>query len=542
MEQNQEQFAVEKLSQKNLKLLYEQIVQTAVMTNTKTKAGRNAMTMAINDYIKYAGNKSGIFCTYSFRNDNRDLTSEEKEILKKTDSAVNFACARPEINHIEFSDFLLMPETLGDFAYYVSIIEHEFQHMVNNKEQNFYTDKNKFGLKMEFGSHHNALNYLLEFVKNNPADFDFADEVLLKTINRAIYFFDDNEVKARMTGLQAQQKFLESAGKVAKKFDVEHINADEIVRAVALDEQETNFKQLNILKETQKEIHSLLYKLQKFAVDKNNIKLAEALAETQDIKQLFNPLIYKNLDQFATQHNKPKLALMLDNSKYAPKLSTKKLKADIENYVDSEIDLSRQDAFYLLFNHDQANLAKMHNLHTPIITAPTKIVQTYEDDTLGLSEDGKAFVEKMRAKNTTQTTKKTHNIIVAKEIEDQNDLGVLVHGNTPIPETPAKPKERTYTTSKGGIILPQEVDPDKPRRKTPRAKKIVEAPLHTHPGHEVDTSALFEIEEKPTKEISARSLYGTESKVEKAKHATKNLLDNAKNWIDNNIYYDGKEK
>lgn len=552
MEQNKEQvFNIEALSRTDLKLLYEQIVQTAVMANTKTADGRNAMKKAINDFIKYVGNKRGIFCTYNFRNDTRTLSREEKEQLKKTDARVNFAYAQPEHNHIELSDFVLIPETLGDFAYYVSVIEHEFQHMVNNKEHNFYTIQNPFGLKMEYSSHRGALSWLTEFVKLNPHDFDFADEVLLNTTSRAIYFFDDNEVSARMCGLKAEQEFLKSAAKIAKKFGMAHIDAEKMAQALVLDEQEINFKQKRILDETQKEVHKLLYRLQKIAVETNNFMLAEALAETQDIKQLYNPMIYKNLSQFATSKNHAKLALLLDNSKYGPKVDERKLKADIDMYVESDVGLSRQDAFYVLFNHDQTGLASMFNQEILFASSAPRFItaQEYTFEGPAMPSDAQGYVDKIQAKSPSKGKHKADKIIVAKEVsaheqnpvivakeEPEYNIDVLFEGNEPVPDTPEMPQEKTYDVSKSGIILPNEVDPDKPRRGRPRKQKIVESPLPTRPVQEEDFSRLFEIEVKDPKLVSAKDLMADETIADKAKSGVKK----AKSWVSS--YFEEKDR
>ena len=190
MEQNNQEivFEIEKLSQRNQKLLYEKVAQTVLMAKPATLKGQTALGEAIEDYIKYTANKRGIFCTYTFRYDTKELTPEEKEEMKKTDAGVNFAMAQPQLNNIEFSNFILSPKSLGDFAFYISIIEHEFQHMVNNRDQNFYTEANPTGLKMEYSSHQNALRFLQKFLEVNTHAFDTADIVLKNNCKGTLLF------------------------------------------------------------------------------------------------------------------------------------------------------------------------------------------------------------------------------------------------------------------------------------------------------------------------------------------------------------------
>ena len=465
MEQNNEEivFEIEKLSQRNQKLLYEKILQAVLMAKPETLKGQVALGEAIEDYIKLTANRRGIFCTYTFRHDTKKLTDKEKEELKKTDAGVNFAYAQPQFNNIEFSNFILSPESLGDFVFYVSIIEHEFQHLVNNRDKDFYSEDNPLGLKMEYCSHRPALEFLHKFLEANPKSFDFAEKVLLKSTIRALYYFDDNERSARRCGIKAQQELLKDLSKVAKKFSVPGFEVKALSGAIMLDEQEVNFKQHHILEETQKEMHTLLYKLQKIAIDTKNHTLAEAVAETQDIKQLYNPLIYRNLNNFAINEKNPTLSLLLDNSKYT-KVSNAKIKHDIQKYIEENPARSKQDAFYLLFNKNPDNLIKMFK-NPPLSIAPApKIVvaHEYSIDGPALSVDGQAFVDKAQSKTAKKAKTDPSKIIIAKEKTEINlDLIFKTEND----------KERAVNK----IIVAKETEPNKPKRGRPRKNQIIVA-------------------------------------------------------------------
>lgn len=459
MEQNKEMvFETQKIYQRDLKLLLEQITQTALMAKTTTIAGKTAMADAIKLYINYTANKRGILCTYTFRDDTKTLSKEEIEELKRSDAGVNFAKAQPQFNNIEFSDVLLSPKTLGDFAFYVSIIEHEFQHMVNNRDQNFYTNENPLGLKMEFSSHQNALAFLQKFVKKNSKIFTFADSALINSTAKCLYYFDDNEKSARLCGMTAEQEFLKYAGKLAKKFGMPLVSSKLISQAVILDEQEKNRKQHYILQETQQEMHKLLYSLHKIALDTKNHTLAEAVAETQDIAQLYNPVIYRNLTNFAINENNPVLALLLDNSKHT-KVSMGKIKHDIKKFLEADGTRSRQDAFNMLFNHSQSDLIKLFKKERNLNATSARIVvaQEYALEGPALSAEAQTFVDKINSKTAKKKEEKTDEIIIAKEQTDDINVKLLFKDE--------KPKHNIQD----GIIIAEE-QPEEKKRK-PRKRK-----------------------------------------------------------------------
>ena len=528
MEQNNQEIVseIEKLSQRNQKLLYEKIVQSALMAKPQTLKGQSVLAEAIEDYIKYTANKRGIFCTYTYRYDTKELTPEEKQEMMKTDASVNFAMAQPQFNNIEFSNFILSPKSLGDFAFYVSIIEHEFQHMVNNRDQNFYTEANPTGLKMEYSSHQNALKFLLKFLELNTHAFDPADIVLLKTTARGLYYFDDNERSARLCGIAAEQEFLKYASKVAKKFSVPSFETKAIHGAILLDEQETNTKWHHILEETQKEMHTLLYRLHKIAIDTKNHTLAEALAETQDIKQLYNPLIYRNLNNFAINENNPTLSLLLDNSKYE-KASKAKIKHDIEKYIEENPVRSKQDAFYLLFNKNPDELIRMFKQSRIQVEPSQRVVVAHEYALEGpaLSVEGQAFVDKINAK-TTKTKKYDSNKIIVAE-EEKSGVNVDLIFKTE--------KEQQRASNK--IIIAQEkqkqADPNRQKRGRPRKSQIIiaeEEPVKEEPPA---YEKLFEMPKEEEGVIEAKEdLTGSKKLSDLSKDAGQ-FMERRKNRVEN---------
>lgn len=527
MEQNNQEivFEIEKLSQRNQKLLYEKILQAVLMAKPATLKGQVALGEAIEDYIKLTANRRGIFCTYTFRHDTKKLTDKEKEELKKTDAGVNFAYAQPQFNNIEFSNFILSPESLGDFVFYVSIIEHEFQHLVNNRDKDFYSEDNPLGLKMEYCSHRPALEFLHKFLEANPKSFDFAEKVLLKSTIRGLYYFDDNERSARRCGIKAQQDLLKDLSKVAKKFSVPGFEVKALSSAIMLDEQEVNFKQHHILEETQKEMHTLLYKLQKIAIDTKNHTLAEALAETQDIKQLYNPLIYRNLNNFAINEKNPTLSLLLDNSKYA-KASKAKIKHDIEKYIEENPARSKQDAFYLLFNKNPDELIRMFKQSRIQVEPSQRVVVAHEYALEGpaLSVEGQAFVDKINAK-TTKTKKYDSNKIIVAE-EEKSGVNVDLMFKTE--------KEEERASNK--IIIAQEkqkqADPNRPKRGRPRKSQIIiaeEVPVKEEPPA---YEKLFEMPKEEGVIKAKEDLFGSEKLSDLSKDAGQ-FMERRKNRVEN---------
>lgn len=308
-------FDLQELSKKDNKLLYLQILENVLKAKNPKQ-----MQDCVKLYINYVANRRGIGGTYSFTPPKNVIEAEK--LADCFPEGETRAYVNLETNHFVFNQLFLTCNNFEDFAFVVQEIEHEFQHMALKMNPNSYSAENPNGIKSEYYNHKAALLFIKSYLENDiktTKQFSEADLTMLKTVADVLYHFDDNEIYARLVGIEAARKFLNDMEKIAGKQYGSALKKEikNITQSYLLNEQSRNAMKEGVLKENQAQMHILLYSVLENAIRDNNLPLACAVAETQDIKQLYNPVIYKHLKKFAKRTNSMELKSHLSNSKYA---------------------------------------------------------------------------------------------------------------------------------------------------------------------------------------------------------------------------------
>lgn len=323
-------FEIQKISKRDNKLLYNQILNSVLTTKSQQNL-RDCLKL----YINYVANRRGITGTYSF-----EVPKNVVDAEKLADcflESENRAYVNLNESHFVFNQMLLTCNNFEDFAFVVQEIEHEFQHMALKLNPVPFSFENPNGLKSEFYSHKPALSIIrkhLEEKIKTTEQFNEADLTMLQTVAKVLYHFDGDEIYARLVGIEAARKFLNDMQTLAKgknkKALKEEIN--KIAQSYLINEQAKNAIKEGVLKENKADMHKLLYRLFKEAKKDNDLELVSAIAETQDIAQLYNPAIFAHIESFAKQHNHLETLLHLDNCKHA-RPNAEKAKQHYMEYV-----------------------------------------------------------------------------------------------------------------------------------------------------------------------------------------------------------------
>ena len=297
---------------------------------------------AIGLYINYVANRRGVDCEYSFEPLSDKTRKDGEKLVDCLKGGVRIGNANLDENKLRFNDLLLTADNFEDFAFVVQAIEHEFQHLwFNQNPDMFYSFDNPTGIKMEFHSHKTALFLITNQAKKllESGLTSEADITMLEKFTKALYHFDDNEKYARIVAVESARLFLKdmqkNAGKLAGKQIANEIK--EIGKKYFIEEQEKSEQQWQIIKELKPDMHKFLYRMFKLGKQHDDLLLVRAIAETQDIAQLYNPRIFKEIEKFAKSSNDLETLLHLDNSKHA-KPNKKLAKKHFQEYIKTHTE------------------------------------------------------------------------------------------------------------------------------------------------------------------------------------------------------------
>lgn len=329
-------FKTQHLKKGDVKQIYKQILND-VLDIHLYGADSEKVQNAIGLYVNYVANRRGVPCEYSFEPLSSKSRKDGEKLVDCLTGGVRVGSANVRDKKLRFNDLLLTADNFEDFAFVVQAIEHEFQHLwFEQNPQEFFTFETPNGIKTEFHTHKDALSTIKAKAQQLlPSGLTSdADITMFDVFSRSLYHFDDNEKYARLVAVEGARQFLTDMQKTAGKMAGKQIASEikRITQNYLLDEQTKSQQEWEIISELKPDMHKLMFKLFKHAKQNNDLELVSAIAETQDIAQLYNPAIFAHIESFAKQHNHLETLLHLDNCKHA-RPNAEKAKQHYMEYV-----------------------------------------------------------------------------------------------------------------------------------------------------------------------------------------------------------------